>query len=1397
MMGKKYLQYFDIDPKYYAAVTADLIKQGQVKWQHFYPHDTFVKLLEKTHRVISGQMPLSLWVEGAYGTGKSHAALTIKSLLEATDDEVRAYFEEYELSKDLCNKLIADKSNSELIAVHRIGSSDINSDRDLAVAVQASIMASLRERGINNLGEASLRDAALKWLEEDACRAFLGSLIAKEKYSWAFSGKSIEDVVGVLKDGDDDQISDVMKNIVTIAEDNGISALRLNTEILSKWIKSVVRENKLTILFIWDEFTEYFQNNQNSLTGFQTLVEISESDSFYFMVVSHESRSLFRDAETAKKILGRFVDPVRIELPENMAFELMAQAMRTTSDPQLSVEWETYSRTLNDGLSDVRNEIVRSAKVKIDDNELQKIVPLHPYAALLLKHISVVFNSNQRSMFDFIISNDMEDAKGFKWFITEHGPLDSSYNILTIDMLWDFFYGKGQGSLNDNVRVVLDAYSQIQTEKLSPDECRVLKTVLLLQAISLRVSDVDLLKPTEQNIDLAFRGTDWNIGQGSSIARKLESDGLISQKQVGGGKFEYVVVGAVGDRNAIDQEKQKVAADTKTQDLIINGSLIDALAFPEKIARYFEIRTASAKNFSKELGSLIGSGSNMAFKVLLTFAKNDEEADILETLLLRAAANNEAGVIFVNAGLTPMGKDLYEQYVDNTAYCSYYRKNDKQQAQVYDQAAKRNLEEWRQHVTEGPFMLYGPEWVDGQRQSTLAIAQDTLAKLVRKRFPDGLFDLTLTSQMYKMAALAQGAQCGLEQKLAGQYKSANAATRLDNAFAGAWQTENYWIDSPNLAISKIKNRIEGLIADRFTDSGRAGLSDVASVLAEAPYGVIPSSLAAFTMGFVLKEYCTPNYYWSDGSTSEPMSVEKLKIAIDLALKHQENPALTYKESYIVAMSNEMKAFLDCTSQIFHIDKSLCSSLESAREYIRLKMKELSFPIWYLEPIAREAELESDPDKVILAIRNYCGIANNERSGTAQKESGLASEIGKITMETPGVVQDLQNLVTSDNCRKGVLVYLKSYCGGELPRLASDLDDQGRLAGEVKKKFNSDAANWVWNEDTANSRIDEVIIEYRIACLTKKVSNAVDSYESAISFWRERSRHIKISCEALKEISGNIPYPFLLKLKDLAVSNGVMGKDEQSNFYDSLKAFVDDFNEFYGNQVHSFSLVCKDFLGGLSDEDIATLFNQNFSDTFMIPESAYYQQVDSAVKKHVSQLAKTKLAQAWKEKTGTKSPSEWSAMYRTPVACMFDLDNREYAKGHLDTMNDPNPADDRVEAALQFIAETDFAPLQSDAERDKRFMKSVVGDYEILLSDPNKVRDALDAIPGLVPYRWIDNGAVSEKVKELARKEYKTTGSYRAASVVEGMDTEERHEFIKGLIADNMAVGIEILRKLSE
>lgn len=162
-------------------------------------------------------------------------------------------------------------------------------------------------------------------------------------------------------------------------------------------------------MFIWDEFTEYFYNNARNLTGFQELCEISETEPFYFILVTHVTQGLFHERDQDFiKLNGRFVSPHSlISLPENIAFQLMGAAMEKNDDPEVTADWETVLSDLGDRTKDSRKVV--KAVARISDKERVDILPIHPYAALLLKHISSAFDSNQRSMFDFI-KNDRGDG---------------------------------------------------------------------------------------------------------------------------------------------------------------------------------------------------------------------------------------------------------------------------------------------------------------------------------------------------------------------------------------------------------------------------------------------------------------------------------------------------------------------------------------------------------------------------------------------------------------------------------------------------------------------------------------------------------------------------------------------------------------------------------------------------------------------------------------------------------------------------------------------------------------------------------------------------------------------------------------------------------------------------
>lgn len=1400
-----YRDYFNIDPKYYAAVTADLIKSGQVKWKAFYPHETFVKLLEKTHIMLSGKDSRSLWVEGAYGTGKSHAVLTVKSLLEASDDEIRAYFKEYELKDDLCQQLITDKSNGRLITIHRIGSASIRSDQDLIIAMQDSISAALEEHGIKNRGEASLREAALSWFEEkEANRTYFDSLIQEDKYMWEFGGKHVDEVIAVLKNTEDvDAISKMMRNILQVAEDNGITALRLDIPTMCEWIKSIIDENNISaILFVWDEFTEYFSNNPNSLTGFQTLAEISESHPFYFLIVTHESSSLIKDKDMRRKILNRFVGDVtvRIEMPENMAFRLMHNAMKLTDDQVLRPEWLAYRADLNNELTSVRNVIIASAKKHatmgqktiISDAELQSIVPIHPYAALLLKHMSVAFNSNARSMFDFIISNDMTDAKGFKWFINQYGPLDSM-NLLTIDMLWDFFTGKDQKGLNDDVRVILDSYSLLKKGSLNPDQDRVFKTVLLLEAISMRVSDVELLRPNEQNIDLAFSGTDWPKGKGRNIAAGLCQQGLLFEKPIGSGLKEYTVANNGGDRAKIEKLKTDIRNATKTQDLIISADLLSAVQISAPIRQRYNMTGTAVSNFTQTLSKVNNVIKPNRFKVVVTFALNDAEASNIKKFIMKNIVEESNELFFIES-LIPMGEDQFTQYVDNMAYSKNYAQNDRQRAIGFENQAKRCLNDWKQRIANGAFMLYTPEIKNGLRLANLSALQEELQRINHQVYYCGLEQFSLTDTMFLKGPLAQGAECGINQELKQTYKSSNMKTSLETALQGAWKVEEYWKDSTkkSLPIVRIKQKVDEIIESGFRHAaGRISILSIYEALEDKPFGFMPANVTAFIMGFVLKEYATSDYFWSNGFSSESMSHNKMKQMIANAINQKASPSSKYKEEYIVAMSVSQRCFLQCTSKVFKIPESQCGSIESARDQIRIKMKGLTFPIWCLKYILNNMLFLSDKDTLATIIDAYCGIANTANSNKAT-ESDLAEQIGTFVNQEPEIINDLEELLTNDMCRKGMLAYIDIYENGILKKLAGEIEDQGAYLDQVKQKFNADAANWVWNSETADEKISDVILEYRIIAESNRSLPKSTTLRSVVVEWNRKSNNIRMPYDVLRKYVGDLSQ-MLLQLKYMKQS-GQLQEENKQKFYDVLLTQRENFENFYKDQLPYFKQATASFIDELDDQDVVGFFATIPSGQFTKSSTEFFQYIENAVEDYRKSIKKTRLKNLWIEKTGTKNPEDWSERHDTPILCMFNDSERPDAREAFDVILAYASSDADITKAITYIEKGNFYDrLNNKAEIDKCFMERVVGEYSIMLKDPDYIRKNLIGSIADKVYRWMDNSSVQNRLRILAEKQYKISGYEKAMAVIENMDASELRRYMRELIADNLTVGMEILK----
>ena len=1397
-MLEKYRHYFDIDPDYFPAVNEAVITNNPDMWKKFFPHETFIKLIKNTVDVLERKQKLCLWVEGAYGTGKSHAVLTLKKLLDADAADTREYFSRYNMDNDLCNRFQSVKNSGRILTVHRYGSATIRGDHNLVFAVQESVEKALADAGIENKGGNALRDATIAWLSDADNKRYFNGLITGT-YSDLFGGDDIEAVLGKLSSFSGDALAKVMDNIFRVADERQIKALSLSVSGLCKWIGEVIKANGLkAIVFIWDEFTEYFYNNARNLTGFQELCEISETDPFYFILVTHVTQGLFHERDQDFiKLNGRFVSPHSlISLPENIAFQLMGAAMEKNTDPAVVEDWELAIDDFEDRTKESR-KLVKSI-ARISDEEMKGILPIHPYAALLLKHISSAFDSNQRSMFDFIKNDRGDEIKGFQWFIDNFGPEDDN-PLLTVDMLWEFFYDKGKEYLAHDIRSILDYYNRAGNQRLDSDQKRVLKTVLLLQAISQYAGDsVDLFIPNEKNINNAFEGTDMD-GSASRCADQLVRDKVLFSKSLGGGKFQYAAYNNEGEIDVKpfeDQIDKKSTSAFITEELADRTRIVDAIMLGGALKLRYELRFVSASDFDSTIKQLRNTEEKYENKIVavVCFAKDDAESVVIGKKIREALAAGTYNMVFIDATRTPFGADGYSTYRHDMALSMSQQGKDGGLATQYANNAKDSLKKWKSRITAGEFIVHTAEKRDGERATTIDALYALLAEINKKKFPECLEGTyTVIANMYTPSSMKQGVECGCNQKTAGTFLSGSPATKLENALDGAWKVDEYWKVKPHLPISKIKIHVDGIISDGFRNGGgRVSIKRIYDSLKVAPYGFMPCNLSAFIMGFILKEYTTGTFSWSDGLTNDILNVNKLKEMIDEVIRLEITPNPRYKDKYIVAMTDEEKAFNEITSVAFGIPINMCTSVPNTRERIRSKMKEYSFPIWTLKSILGEEVLKTDATVLAEIIDSFCGIANSNNMGASKSDSDIAMVIGKLAKENPNAADDLKRLLNKEKCTQGMTAYLKTFEDGALVALAEQVGDGGQYINALRKKFDADAANWVWNVETAQQKIREVILEYTIIVESNKVISKSISFEATIREWCDKCGYIRISYAAAKNYLDELG-AFLAMLHNLKKA-GTLLDSQKKGFLDLLVANADNFRNFYNNQVDLFKRVCGYYLDGLSDEEIKEVFATIPAGSFTYEKADYLNTVEAKVKAYKEGLKSAKLKKLWRDKTGTDTPRAWSKKNKMPILCLVPDAEIAKAKTAFGAVNRAKSDEATIDKAMEYLSTAKFFDfLADDTALDKAFRDGIIKSYAVMLTDIQEVKDYLDSRITADPFDWFGLPEVDKKLRQMAEAKYNQGGCDRALAKIDEMDISDVKKYLKDLIKDNMIVGMEIIK----
>lgn len=1380
MASKKYCEYFDVNESYFPCIDESAINAG-APWETTYPHETFIDLLNSAEKMLGGTTNRSIWIHGAYGTGKSQCAYALKKILEVPNDELRAYWDRYEplkKNKALLEKLIGHKEQGVLTA-YRYASGSITSPQLLFLAVQESIRAALDAVPGSYKGENTLKESVIAWLTDSSHNAFVNSLLQKPEWVSEFSQSSADEIINSLRKRSD--VSSLMESIFKMAEKEGITALSLTADSLCAWIKDIVAQNHTKVVLIWDEFSGFFRQNRNSLDEFQKIVALCQETHFFFVIVTHPITSI-AGASISKddpmSVVQQRYKQIEITLPPNIAFELIGHAFSVI--PAAKDQWEVMTGDLNSKISASKIAVMKAAVVK-SDSVMQHMLPIHPMAALVLKNIASAFQSNQRSMFDFIKTPKDLDVHAFQWFIQNTRP-DSDRSLLTVDMLWDFFYEKGKDYLTSDIKLILDTYPQ-QTN-LTEKEKVVLKTILIMQAVDQRLGGtIPVLKATDQNLSYAFEG-DWDVYENEckSIAKALVKKGVLIQTPIADGKQVYSAAVLAGDGAKIDRLKDEVRKNGTITKLVEEGTqLASALSLTPPLRLRYAVNTdtgalpvVTVTNFVKMMDQLKVKDTSWHFFAVLALARTDEEAQTFRNMIKKTIGNAEYKTILVIDALSsPLGLELFEEYVSYSAMSMYYNGNNNQQSKDNARKAREVLDRtWRDRIHDGSFIVWSYANQDGEKATGANAVHTIMQTVVLNRYnhvPD--FTKGLTESQLKNTQTKQVAKYGfglsdVKGLIAGCEKT---------VLGKVWNRDTYWSDQEleKEPISIIKRSVDKLIHEAFRENGRISIDEICELL-ETTYGFAPCNLTAFVLGFLLKEYKGDPFRSQDSEgLRESMTPDKLSEMIG---NYYSKKA---KTTYIVSLTPEEKSFYELTEKAWRITPNTCTSPTQASSLIQAKMRDFVYPVWTLE--------EVDNTGVHDIVKKYIALIQSD----GKAAHTIAIEIGKIGMQRSSCGDHLQALLTADNCLNGMSLFIQHFEGGKLSTLAKEIGASDHVLSDIKKLFSvKHAAQWI--ASTGEDEIRKLTVEYSFVKVTNALLNvSKDSKEGAFKSWRELLKFLGLSCESIqaKYPALNNLFTLLLKIvnyEDILPDNMKMLRDE-------LTIHNTEMHDLLSSPLNSFIDLYAPYLTGFSHEECEIIKNSITEDMFVLSATKGNAVVKKAADDYRKGQVKDQLFRLWSERTGgTKSPKHWSEHYKTPILCCIDPEIYGEAKKAFAVLNSSQHSESEIKMALEFCEGADFFDVIADSDyRNKCFMEQIVGCYSKLLPDITAIRSALEDTD-IAPYDWADDPRIKAKIKNMASVEYNAGGSDAAINTIESMPIDQLKTWLKQLAVSDMELGVKII-----
>ena len=985
-------------------------------WEKFIPTNQFNTLLEKTLDAVSSNIPAnrkSIWVQGTFGTGKSHAGAVVKHLLCDDIGAINEYMDSRIENPNLKNRLTSLRGAKRYFPVILSGVEGAYNPHTFALTLERTIKETLRNAG-HQISVNSDFENAIELVEKKA--PYIQELIDSTP-ELRIIAKNKAEVLQKL------QSSDIEFYLILEEVLQQKYSVQLSTSDLTKWLSEVeaeIRNKDIAngLLIFWDEFTSILDTISNgAINMLQKIAELSEKQNIYLYLISHRNTKAYGErADEIKKMQDRF-HIIQYNMEAITTYHIMAATLKKSDVTQNGVTL-SYN-VIRDAKMHKFDELItyltdNNSQQSKDD--VKNLFPLHPYTAFLCSSLADHIGSANRSVFNFMY----DPQNGFLKFLED----DDAYagnRLLTANCLWDFFL---ESFLGDTIKygIVTETYhahiGKVSDQGL-PYE-KVFKGILLLNAMR-NTFEKEQVLPSSKNIRYLFSNEDFE-DELDVILEYLDKKQIVQKDP----SDNFLIAFSSLPATEINEEKKRAEAHYKDALTILefdpNHKQNLAKWFDDTLIRCSEycFLSCSADEY------FIKSRLNKEFKqpyslhIALLFAMDEEERQAMSDTVARLAQAEFKNVLFVlfteSLNEDMLQRQRFIDYVATQTVAKRHNSND--QAQTNQKNANQIVLNWLSRLRQGNCTLYFN--TNEIPLTANNAAQHINQNVIFKIFSSGLEIVESMRQrpttFYKQQNSQKSAEvmlCAIDREDAekkfsnGQYTPAKFLFKNDN--------DDYIVEpdlqlkdiSTNHPLILVQNKVDELLRKaKQQHAATFNLGQVLSPLTDVPFGLYSNIPNVALLAFALRKYQKELY---NAEVGVPITADNLRDKVVDLFSYWKN-GKNENKLRVRFGSKEEKELIDILIAVFDLknvpEVGELSSIKNVRWGVAYYCKHKSkFPLWCLKYTGNALE------GVIGLIDQIVSLVNKEEIQTEQ--------IKQILRSIKEYQHDLQRfLLSKDTFEKG-------------------------------------------------------------------------------------------------------------------------------------------------------------------------------------------------------------------------------------------------------------------------------------------------------------------------------------------------------------------------------------------